>query len=329
MIRTRLTERFRIRHPIICAPMAYVTGGALAAAVSRAGGLGVVGGGYAGTVGGEPDLDAELVHAKSGKFGVGFITWALERVPNLLTMALQYAPFCIFLSFGAPRPFAAEIKKAGVVLVCQVQLLSQVASAVEAGATAIVVQGTEAGGHGASRSTFPFVPEAADYLKQHSPETLLLAAGGIADGRGLAAALMLGADGVVVGTRLWTSEEALTPPAHTEKAIGVTGDSTIRTKVLDALRGVPWPREYSFRFLKNKLTEEWAERESEAFRAFGTLSDKYAQARARNDLDTAAVVCGEAVGLIRDRPSAASVVNSMVAQATELLRKGGTLDFTS
>jgi nitronate monooxygenase len=329
MISTRLTERFGILHPILSAPMAYVAGGALASAVSRAGGLGVVGGGYAGTVGGEPDLDAELAQAKSGKFGVGFITWALERAPKMLTKALHCSPLCVFLSFGDPRPFAAEIKKAGAALVCQVQFLSQIDIALEAGAAAVVVQGTEAGGHGASRSTFPFVPEAADYLKQHSPETLLLAAGGIGDGRGLAAALMLGADGVVVGTRLWASAEALTPKAHTDKAIGLTGDSTIRTKVLDALRGVPWPREYSFRFLKNKLTDQWADRESEAFRAFGTLSAKYNQAHAQNDLDSVAVVCGEAVGLLRERPPAASVVNSMVVQATELLRKGGTLNFTS
>jgi nitronate monooxygenase len=236
---------------------------------------------------------------------------------------------CVFLSFGDPRPFAAEIAKAGAALVCQVQFLSQIDIALKAGAAAVVVQGTEAGGHGSCRSTFPFVPEAADYLKQHSPETLLLAAGGVADGRGLAAALMLGADGVVVGTRLWASAEALTPTAHTDKAIGVNGDSTIRTKVLDALRGVPWPREYSFRVLKNKLTEACADRESEAFRAFGTLAEEYTQARAQNDLDSVAVVCGEAVGLLRNRPTAESVVNSMVAQATELLRKGGTLNFTS
>lgn len=140
---------------------------------------------------------------------------------------------------------------------------------------------------------------------------------------------MLGADGVLVGTRLWASAEALTPKAHTDKAIGKTGDSTIRTKVIDALRGVPWPREYSYRVLKNKLTDEWADRETEAFRAFGTLSEKYAQARAKNDLDTVAVVCGEAVGLVSDRPPAESIVKSMTAQAADLLRNGGKLNFTS
>src|SRR5712691_1902493 len=94
MISTRLTQRFGIRHPIVCAPMAYVTGGALAAAVSQAGGLGIVAGSYAGTMGGEPDLETELAVAKSGKFGVGFIVWALARSPEMLTKALQHSPCC-------------------------------------------------------------------------------------------------------------------------------------------------------------------------------------------------------------------------------------------
>lgn len=157
-IKTRITERFGIRHPILCAPMALVAGGELAAAVTRAGGLGIVGGGYAGALGGEPHLDAELVRAKAGKFGVGFITWALEHSPNALTAALKHSPCCIFLSFGDARPFAREIHDAGALLICQVQFMEQVTMAVEAGAAAIVAQGTEAGGHGGARSTLPFVP---------------------------------------------------------------------------------------------------------------------------------------------------------------------------
>lgn len=325
-IKTRLTQQWGIRHPVVCAPMALVTGGELAAAVTDAGGLGIVGGGYAGALGGEPDLDAELVRAKQRKFGVGFITWALERSPRMLTLALKHSPFCVFLSFGDARPFAKEIRKAGAMLICQVQFLAQIEMALEAGAAAIVAQGAEAGGHGATRGTLPFVPEAADYLRERSPETLLLAAGGIADGRGLAAALMLGADGVVVGTRFWASVEAMTPKSHTDKAIAATGDDTVRTKALDALRGTPWPREYSFRFLKNKLSEAWASREEEAFKAYGTLAEKYREARAKNDLDTLAVVGGEAVGLLNDRPSAATIVNEMVEQAERLLRRGGTLN---
>jgi nitronate monooxygenase len=81
--------------------------------------------------------------------------------------------------------------------------------------------------------------------------------------------------------------------------------------------------------LRNKLTDEWADQEAEAFRAFGSLSEKYAQARAQNDLDMVAVVCGEAVGLLKDRPTAESIVKSMAAQAADLLRSGGRLKFTS
>ncbi len=182
-MRTRLTEAFGIQHPIICAPMALITGGRLAAAVSSAGGLGIVGGGYAGTLGGEPDLKQELAHVKGHKFGIGFITWALQRAPHVLDEVLGHFPHFVFLSFGDPRPFAEQIRQSGARLICQVQCLRHVDQAIEAGAAAIVAQGTEAGGHGSLRSTLPFVPEVADYLRQNAPTTLLLAAGGIADGR--------------------------------------------------------------------------------------------------------------------------------------------------
>lgn len=328
MITTRFTEAFGLQHPLVCAPMALVTGGRLAAAVSEAGGLGIIGGGYAGTLGAEPDLESECRHLGARKFGVGFITWALSRQPEKLERAFRFKPYCIFLSFGDPRPFASHIHKVGVKLICQVQNLSHIDQALEAGASVIVAQGTEAGGHGATRSTFPFVPEAADYLARHSPSTLLLAAGGVADGRGLAAALLLGADGVIVGTRFWATAEALTLTEATDRAIAATGDDTVRTKSIDALRGVPWPEEFSFRVLKNRLTEEWAARETEAAERRGSLKEAYAAARERNDLDMVAAVGGEDVGLIHDRPPAAVIVSRMVTEAEALLRRGATLKFT-
>jgi nitronate monooxygenase len=133
---------------------------------------------------------------------------------------------------------------------------------------------------------------------------------------------MLGADGVLVGTRFWSTLEALTPPAMVERAIGATGDDTVRTTAIDPLRGVPWPREHSFRVLTNELTDAWAHREDEAARSFGALAADYADARNRGDLSTVVTVAGEAVGLLHDRPSAASVVESMVAQAEKLLARG-------
>lgn len=326
-MRTRLTETFGIRYPVVCAPMALVTGGRLAAAVSAAGGLGILGGGYAGMLGGEPDLKHELQHVSGQKFGVGFITWALSRVPHVLDTVLSHKPFCVFLSFGDPRPFSDRIRSSGARLICQVQCLAHIRDALEAGAGAIVAQGTEAGGHGAKRSTLPFIPEAADFLEKHSPKTLLLGAGGIADGRGLAAALMLGADGVVVGTRFWATAEALTPIAATQSALHATGDDTLRTRALDSIRGLSWPEGFSFRVVKNKFTEEWADREDEAEAERGRLAAVYAQARQREDYDVVAIVAGECIGLIQDRPAAASVLQQMVSQAQSLLRRGATLDF--
>jgi nitronate monooxygenase len=326
-LRTRLTDEFGIRYPILCAPMALVTGGRLAAAVSTAGGLGIVGGGYAGTLAGEPDLGKELKLVRGHKFGVGFITWALAKAPHVLDEALKHSPFCVFLSFGGAKPFVDRIRRSGARLICQAQSLRHVQEALDVGADAIVAQGAEAGGHGATRATFPLVPEVADYLAKRSPKTLLIAAGGIADGRGLAAALMLGADGVLVGTRFWAAEEELTPKAATDRAIRATGDDSVRTKAIDALRGVPWPTEFSFRVLKNKFTEQWAHREAEAAAAFGSLADDYAKARAREDFDMMVVVAGEAAGLIHDRPTAASIIEAMVTQARSLLERGGTLDF--
>lgn len=321
-MKTRFTESMGVRHPIVCAPMALVTGGRLAAAVSKAGGLGIVGGAYAGTLGNEPDLRKEMQLAAGAHVGVGFITWTLAKAPQALDEALEHKPLCVYLSFGDPRPFAKRVHAGGAKLFCQVQCLRHVDEALDAGAAAVVAQGTEAGGHGASRSTMPFVPEVADYLAARAPDTLLLAAGGIADGRGLAAALMLGADAAVVGTRFWASDEALTPAEVTDRAIGNTGDSTVRTKVIDPLRGVAWPEEFSFRILANRTTELWEHREAEARAAFGRMSAAFAEARRSLDFDVLPIVAGEALGLIHDRPPAASIVESMVAEAEELLRRG-------
>jgi nitronate monooxygenase len=327
MLKTRLTERFGLLHPVLNAPMALIAGGELAAAVTRAGGLGLLGGGYAGTLGGEPPLAAEFARADGQRIGIGFITWALARVPALLAQALALQPACLFLSFADPARFAPSIHAAGIPLICQAQTLQHVREAIAAGADVIVAQGTEAGGHGGARATMPFVPEAADYLARHAPDTLLLAAGGIADGRGLAAALMLGADGVVVGTRFWAANEALTADPAVARAVAATGDHTIRTKAIDALRGVPWPADFSFRVMRNKLTDAWGSREAEAARAIGSLRDEYQAARLRSDLDVVPAVAGEAIGLLHARESAATLLTRMVSEAAGLLTRPQPLDW--
>ena len=324
---TRLTERFDLDAPIVSAPMALIAGGALAAAVCRAGGLGLIGGGYGGALGGEPDLDAEWRAAGNEPVGIGFILWALgERQDRVLREALERRPRALFLSFPERTNDLAALvrlaRDAGVPVFVQVQSTELARAALDAGCDAVVAQGTEAGGHGGSRATLPFVPEVVDLAASRSPETLVLAAGGIADGRGLAAALMLGADGAIVGSRLWASAEALTPTSHVERAMGASGDATLRTRRIDRARGVAWPEDYSFRVLRNAFAEELVSGDEPPF---GAQAERYAAARSRDDVDTVTPVVGEAVGLIADRPPAAEIVRRMGEEAEAALGRGAGL----
>jgi nitronate monooxygenase len=194
-IRTALTEALGLDVPVVLAPMGRVAGGRLAAAVSNAGGLGLVGGAY-----GDPEWlhrELSLVRAETDRpWGVGLITWYASR--EVVELALNYHPAVFLLSFGDVRPYADVIKAAGCTLLCQVQEVEAAREAVAAGADFVVAQGSEAGGHGAVRATLPLVPAVVDAV---APAPVL-AAGGIADGRGLAAALMLGAQGAMLGTAL-------------------------------------------------------------------------------------------------------------------------------
>lgn len=225
------------------------------------------------------------------------------------------------LSFGDPAPFAPRIRATGTPLICQVQTMAHARDAVNAGATIIVAQGAEAGGHGASRATLTLVPEVADMLGKESPDTLLLAAGGIADGRGLAAALMLGADGVLIGSRLWATAEALVHSAFQNAAVSAEGDVTIRTTVPDKLRNLDWPKPFTARVMSNRIISEWHGREQELAdgATLARESVRYFAAMQSGDADNTGVWVGEAAGMIRDVPRAVDVVQRIVQEAEQLL----------
>lgn len=316
---TRATRGLAIRHPIVSAPMAFAAGGALAAAVTRAGGLGLIGGGY----GDAAWLDAQFDAAAGERVGVGFITWSLLRSPSLLARVLERKPAAVMLSFGDPRPLADDIHGAGAKLLCQCQTLRHVQDALDARADVVVAQGAEAGGHGAARGTLSLVPEVADFLARHRPQTLLLAAGGIADGRGLAAALMLGADGVLIGTRLWASREALVHARHHAAILATTGDGTLRTRVPDIARELPWPAEFTARIQRNAFAERWHGRERELARDIAVEGPRYREAFAAGDPDHTAVWFGEAAGLVDAIEPAATLVTRMASDAAVDLRRHG------
>ena len=239
MIDTRLTRQFGLTCPVVLAPMHRVAGGRLAAAVTRAGGLGLIGG---------SDCDLEWIktqfhEAGDEAVGCGLTTSRLAETPDVLDWVLARRPRAIYLAHGDPRPFAARISQAGALLICQIQDLEAARLAIEADATVIVAQGNAAGGSIGQRSTMTLVPELADLLYREAHDTLLLAAGGITDSRGLAAAIVMGADGVAMGTRLWASHQALVHPDHLKAVLKATGDDTVR---IQATAGLP-----DMRVLKN------------------------------------------------------------------------------
>ncbi len=318
-IATRLTRALNLRYPIVSAPMAFAAGGALAAAVSRAGGLGLIGGGY----GDAGWLEQQFAAAQGERVGVGFITWSLRKSPSLLTGVMRHRPAAVMLSFGDPRFFADEIRRAGAALICQCQDMSHVMQATEAGADVIVAQGSEAGGHGALRGTLSFVAEVADHLAAKAPDTLLLAAGGIADGRGLAAALMLGADGVLVGTRLWASTEAQVKEGHHQAILQTGGDGTLRTRIPDIVRQLAWPGGFTARIRRNAFTERWHGREEALKAAADVEGARYRQAAEAGDAEHTAVWFGEAAGLIDSIEPAGMIVQRMGAEAAARLRTHG------
>lgn len=315
MIETRLTKRLGLKHPIIQAPMAFAAGGALASAVSQAGGLGLIGGAY----GDEAWISDQLEAAGNQQVGCGFITWSLKDKPELLDRVLEREPSAVFLSFGNPASFVNQIKAANIPVICQIQTLKDAKHAIDVGADIIVAQGAEAGGHGENRGTFTLVPEVADYISNHAPETLLCAAGGVGDGRGLAAALMLGADGALIGSRFWASNEALVHPKMLQAAIDANGDETIRTNVVDVVRNIDWPKRYSARILRNEFSDKWHD-DVDGLRVNITAeSNKWRDALAVGQATIANAFVGEVAGLIMGSKPAPEILADVVNEAELLL----------
>jgi nitronate monooxygenase len=310
---TPFTELLSIRHPIALAPMGGSAGGALAAAVSNAGGLGLVGGGRGGR--GWLERELSLVTAQTSRpWGVGLLAWAVDAATVEWTLGWQ--PDAVMLSFGDPTLLAARVRDAGVPLFIQVTSMPEAQRAADLGADVIVAQGSEAGGHGGRRATLPFVPAVVDLVAP----TPVLAAGGIADGRGVAAALVLGAAGALIGTRFQAAHEALVPAAVSKALVDGRGGDTERTRVLDIARGSGWPPEYTARVLRNEFLEQWRDREDE-LAADAETRRAYRAAADRGDLNASSVWASEALDLITDVRPAGEIVGQLAADAAAALAR--------
>jgi nitronate monooxygenase len=167
-----------------------------------------------------------------------------------------------------------------------------------------------------SEPLFTLLPQVVDAC----PDALVVAAGGIADGRGMAAALMLGAQGVLLGTRFYASQEAEGHLEAKRRIVEAEGGQTVRSIVFDLSRGMRWPTPYTGRLLRNRHVETWLGRESELETRMEEVGREYAAARERGDFDVAGVIAGESCALIHDIPSAGQLVERIVAEAERLIR---------
>jgi nitronate monooxygenase len=305
---TRFTSLFGVEHPVALAPMGGTAGGALAAAVARGGGLGLLGSGD-----GDPAWlarEAPLVSGTGRPWGIGFLTWAIDL--SRLAHALTYRPHTVMLSFGDPTPYVPAVRAACARLILQVTSLEEAAQAADLGADVIVAQGTEAGGHGAQRgrSTLPFVPLVVDRVAPIP----VLAAGGIADGRGLAAALALGAEGALIGTRFQATAESLVDPAIAKALLEGHGADTVRSSALDLARGSSWPARYTARTLPHPYLDRPPTPE---------VTAAYQEDLRRGAILPQPPWAGEAVDFVTDLPSAAELVPALAVQAEEALARVG------
>jgi nitronate monooxygenase len=318
VIKTPLTRWFDLTTPVIGAPMAGVSGGELARAVSLAGGLGMIG--VSGTTSAAFVTEQCAIPVASDvPFGVGLMVWALDDRPDLLEAAIAAEPSLVSVSFGDPAPYVGPLHDAGIAVAAQVNTAADVVRAVDAGVDVIVAQGTEAGGHTGHRATLPLLQEVLTLTDRP-----VVAAGGIASGRGMAAALVAGAAGVWIGTPLLACPEGLNSPAARARVCAARGEDTVLTRAFDVAQRLAWPERWPGRALVNEFSRAWHGREDDLSRDLAA-SQRVVEARRTDDLEQAPLYAGESVGLVTAERSATDVVRELDADAEKALRAASRL----
>jgi nitronate monooxygenase len=299
-----------LRVPIVNAPMGGVAGGRLAAAVTAAGGLGMVGMGSAGST---SSLDAELPHV-NGMFGIGLVDWVIRKEPELLDAALAARPTLLSVSFGTDLSWVRRAHDAGIPAATQVYDSVEAQRAQDAGIDVLVARGAEGGGHGeATIATLPLLDAVLDVVS-----VPVLAAGGIASPRSLAAVLAAGAGGAWLGTCLSACSEALTTDGARRALVAARGTDTTSTRVFDLGRGLPWSKRFPSRVLRNDFVVRWAGRE-DALVDDAEAQAELAEAIAADDRRTAPVDAGQGVGMVTGVAPVGQVIERLCTGAEELL----------
>ena len=324
------------------APMAGVSGGLLAAATSRAGALGFIAAGHLA----DPEFLREQVRlfrsgAPDAQLALGFIGYSstsdgFERLQAALDehrpAVVQFFAPALIAEADCPHRNVELAHAAGAKVIAQVGCVRDAEAAFTAGVDCVIAQGREAGGHGLrtelGSGTLPLAARIVTLARKHAAaggvdgrRTVVLAAGGISDGRGLAAALALGCDGVVLGTRLWASREAMGHDSLKQALVGADADDVMRTTVFDTILNVDnpraWPMPYdSVGALANETTDEWHHRPQHLEAALAASRDVVEKfAAAAGDPKRVQVLSGEGIGDVEAIQPAEQIIHDVEAEA--------------
>ncbi|MDZ4169349.1 MAG: enoyl-[acyl-carrier-protein] reductase FabK [Coriobacteriia bacterium] len=304
-LRTRLTKLLGIDHPIIQGGMAWTATAELAAAVSNAGGLGIIGAGHMPT----ELLQEQLRSAKAltdRPFGVNLMLMT-PHIDDLVQLVLDEHVPVVTTGAGNPGKYMAALKEQGIKVMPIAPSVALARRMESIGADAIIGEGMEAGGHIGELTTFVLIPQLADAV-----QVPVIAAGGIADGRGIAAAFALGAEAVQVGTRFMCATECTIHPAVKEQVIKAKDRDTVVTG-----RSTGHP----VRVLKNKLAREIAvlDRDNKVDEIEALGSGKLALAMRQGDIEMGSLMAGQAAAMVCSIQPAAEIVLEMLAEAEAVL----------
>jgi NAD(P)H-dependent flavin oxidoreductase YrpB (nitropropane dioxygenase family) len=321
VIKTRLTELLGIRHPIVLGGMSGATSAELVAAVSNAGGFGVYGASPTGTTAAvqqdETRAVVDHIHSlTSAPFGLNLLLFVSSDADIDAILALR--PRVLATAWSKPetdlRSVAVRAHAAGAFWMHQVDRVDEAKRAAEAGADIIVAQGTEGGGHVGLMATLPLTR----MVVRAAAPIPVLAAGGIADGEGIAAALMLGAQGVLMGTRFLATNESPLPAGYKQAIVASDGHDTVLSEIPDIASGRLWPGAYA-RVRRNAFVKEWSGREGELRRRREEVRKGLAAARAAGDAERGSLLIGQDAGLVDSIEPAGALVVRLAADAERVL----------
>jgi NAD(P)H-dependent flavin oxidoreductase YrpB (nitropropane dioxygenase family) len=317
MIRTPVCDLLDIEHPIALGGMGSATSPALVAAVSRAGGLGALGCHY---------LTPEQIRARAAAirqetnkpFGLNFLMFDTRE--DSFAAALELRPAVMQFAWARPdqdlKPYFDRAHEVGCKVTHMAGEVREAVRAAEAGADVVVAQGTEGGGHVSWMASMPLIPMIVDAVAPIP----VLAAGGFADGRGLVAALALGADGILLGTRFLATVESPLHPNFKQAIVDSDGHDTQLSEIPDIAAGLVWPGAMT-RSRRNRFIERWAGREWALRQNRAEALARLQAARQSGDVDEGPLSMGQDAGLVHDIPPAAELVSRIAQQAEEILTR--------